>query len=444
MRQRHRSENKTTIHFATVMSFVIPLTYTIEIPIIGRLFMPEVLLAGLLPALLYKKAYKLKANFVWMFLLLSCLWLSGQIITDLLRSTEFANYARGWATIVFTTTNFVALYLLLDGRLRRIVLFAFGLAIGIIVKYFVSPSEYAIVHPWKFGYGVGVTWLLILAAMSISGRNRKGWVGAAIVMICGAALNIVMGFRSLGGILLLVSLYMMVQNILKTGPPKENRIRLKHAIALVVTLICGGWGTLIIYSSAASSGVLGERAQTLYEQQSAGKFGVIIGGRSEALASIPAIINSPLLGYGSWAEDCGYAELLLIQRRNLGYTYGISQQDECRIPAHSHLLGSWVEAGILGVPIWLWLTGITIKVLIWMFRVVDIKSPLVVFAGLVLLWDIWFSPYGGAQRFITPFLLLIVIKGSEKIPTRKVILRSDILRIGNARSQFVERQNTKQ
>ena len=58
---------------------------------------------------------------------------------------------------------------------------------------------------------------------------------------------------------------------------------------------------------------------TKYEQESAGYYGVLLGGRPELLAELPAVYDSPILGHGSWARE----PLYIIEQRQalllLGY-----------------------------------------------------------------------------------------------------------------------------
>ena len=47
----------------------------------------------------------------------------------------------------------------------------------------------------------------------------------------------------------------------------------------------------------------GEDVQKKYQMEASGKYGVLLGGRTELLASLPAVYDSPILGHGSWAKD---------------------------------------------------------------------------------------------------------------------------------------------
>ena len=123
------------VKMADVIVFLIPATQFFELKIVGRLFLPDTLLALILPVLFVDYGQRLRARLPTIFISLALLWLFGQVITDIVRGTVFSDYARGWAKIGFTLINFCALYLLLYGHQRRLTLYAVGLATGGLISY---------------------------------------------------------------------------------------------------------------------------------------------------------------------------------------------------------------------------------------------------------------------------------------------------------------------
>ena len=93
--------------------------------------------------------------------------------------------------------------------------------------------------------------------------------------------------------------------------------------AAVGLVFCGIAAFTILqgYDIAASHGWLGAGAQTKYVEQS-GSLGVLVGGRSEVLVSTQAIMDSPILGHGSWAKDFTYVDLLAARLSSAGYEIG--------------------------------------------------------------------------------------------------------------------------
>jgi hypothetical protein len=368
--------------FLDVLALLIPATSFIEVKIVGRLFAPDMLLAVIIPFLiLSRKEREFTHRLPRTFLLLAGLWLFGQVATDLVRQTPFQDWARGWAKITFTMINFASLCMLLERRPRRIVLYAAGLALGGTLTYFLNPSIYAASQPWKFGYGVGVTWVLVLLATALYRRSLAKRSLAIIVLAGSGFLNILMGFRSLGGILFLTVSFLAARSKSDHRKAKPQRIGMQRVALLLTIIFISCWGILELYGALAESGLLGYQSTKKFETQKMGAYGVLIGGRSEVLSATIAIKDSPLLGHGD---------------------------DDCLIPTHSIILGAWVEAGVLGAIVWLWVGVITLKTLLAVFQKNSKLAPLVTFFGFLLLWDLAFSPYGATRRFTTTFFVVVL------------------------------------
>src|SRR5260221_609389 len=143
-------------------AFLIPCFLFIEFNLVGRLFLPELLLLALLPILLIMRGQLLVTRLPLTVFSLGLLWLSSQIATDFIRDTPFEDYSRGWSKIAFTLANFSSLYMLIYGSRKRLVLFAVGMVIGSIGAYYLHPSEFAESDPWKFGLGAPFTLLVVL------------------------------------------------------------------------------------------------------------------------------------------------------------------------------------------------------------------------------------------------------------------------------------------
>ena len=85
--------------FVDLLIIFIPLMRFLEIKVIGRLFMPEVILVCLFPILLFNKRNVLSAPLPKMLTILASVWLVGQVVTDLIRHTPNTDYMRVWSKI---------------------------------------------------------------------------------------------------------------------------------------------------------------------------------------------------------------------------------------------------------------------------------------------------------------------------------------------------------
>jgi hypothetical protein len=386
-----------------VLACLVPLLLFVEVHRIGRLFAAEVLLLALLPALMFAHATRMRP---WALpaipIALLLLWLDGQVMTDAYRGTAFPDLARGWLKIAFTLTNFIALYLLFDGRKRRYLLFGIGLVGGLTLEYVVSPSAYAEADPWKFGLATPVT--LLLALVATTRRAQAVPLLPPSLFAAGAAVNLVNGYRSLAGICFLSAGYLLWRaRRLRSAPLRRPSAARRTGLLLAVLL--AGVAFVSFYTYAARSGQLGVAARAKYTKQSGSPVSVLEKGRPEILVGLRAGLDSPVLGHGSWARDVRYLNLL----RANGYRPSAADLENEPIPAHSHLVGAWVEAGLLGVPFWMWALGLTAAAVAELHRSRDELVPLAIFVAFSLGWDIFFSPYGAEARVYTPYFLLLLL-----------------------------------
>lgn len=418
----------STIGVLEMLVFVVPLTQFIEVKWIGNLFGPDFLLLVLFPFLVARRGHLLMQGLPRILIILCAVWLIGQVVTDVVRQSDFRDYSRGWAKIALTGVNFSALYLLINGRSRRILLFATGLAVGGILQFYISPIIYAESYPWKFGVGMPITALLIVMACLVdtSVGARRAWPVAFVLI--GALLNLYFGYRSLAGICFLTGTFLIARRILW----QQNAHGVMSAImglGLVGLLgVAAAMGFLKTYEYAAENGLLGDATKQVHEAQAAGEYGLLLGGRSEILVSSQAIMESPIIGHGSWAKDESYAKLLVESKLALGYSRS-EEDEEGLIPTHSHILGAWVETGILGAVFWIWVLSLPVRVFANLPHVAMRLAPLIIFVALLLFWDVLFSPYGAERRYITPYYIIVlisVLSFQQLIPKGSLDLRSRV------------------
>ena len=400
------------------LAILVPMLLFLEIALIGRLFASEVLLVAFLP-LLFRSA-KRERNWPhlpkWVFVL-GLGWLAGQVITDVIRETDFLDYSRGWSKIVFTLSNFAAIFLLIAGSRRRTLLFAFGLAVGLTLKFGYNPDTYASIDAWKFGLAWPVCLGLIIFVCSH--RISQYTLLASGTMLGASALNLFLGFRSMASFFLLIALYLVAQRLFVMNATHQIRFSVGGSLFIGILVVVAAFGFFRLYSVTAASGVLGEDAQYKFELQD-GPLGVLVSGRgAEVLTATEAIRDSLIIGHGSWAKDEYYTRVLSAQLKALGYPprpdkYGL-------IPTHSHLFGAWVEAGVLGAVFWVAVLLVAIRTLLMCYRHRDRLTALVVFAVAYIIWMVLFSPYGAEGRLVFPFCLSVVMGSLFRIesPTPK-------------------------
>lgn len=389
--------------------FAIPCLLFLEIQLVGRLFVSELLLLALTPILLLYKGRLLAAPMPRTLLMLGLLWLLSQVATDLIRNTPFEDYSRGWAKITLTLINFAALYMLLHNNRRRLVLFAIGMVVGGFLQYQLISDAYtnSAAGTWKFGLAQPVTLLLVLCGMWAFKRHGPRFV--SLFLIFAAVLNLVNGFRGLAGVCFVTAIFLFIQ--WRRSRP-GGRISQRRIVLISLIGVVGAIGFFEFYEYAAREGMLGRESQQKYNIQSKNKYGVLIGGRKEIMVSIQAISDSPIIGHGSWAKDAEYAAML----HQLS-EYNAQQRTMMRIlnpglgliPTHSFIFGAWVEAGIIGAVFWAYVLWITARNLVFLNQMKEILTPLIAYFSFLMFWDIVFSPFGAQRRVLVPFFIILVM-----------------------------------
>ncbi len=417
-RQKLHKASAQGLTFLDILAFLVPTVKFFEVDLVGRLFGSDILLLVLLPFLLARRGRVLTLRLPKLALMLGFVWFFGQVLSDVIRQTPFEDYTRGWAKISFLLINFTSLFLLLWGSHRRIVLYAVGLAAGGVLSFYVNPNEYASAYPWKFGIGSSVTFGIILLATYFYQRRPNAILFPVLLLLFATLLNFSLGFRSIGGMVFLAAGFVALQYTLTSGRRRRRRLSpvsiafVAMAGLMLVTLI------LQLYSMAAQNGTLGLEAQNKYEMQSAmtgrfGPWGLILGGRTESLASIKAIANSPIIGNGSWAKNQEYVSQMYDTLRRLGFRVNDYAYEQALakglIPSHSHFFGAWVEAGIFGAIFWFWALRKTGQAMLRLVGRPHSLTPLLAYMGISFIWTILFSPLGADGRMTSAALLAIML-----------------------------------
>ena len=418
---RHAGTRVTALD---VWAFLLPAISFLEITIVGRLIISELLALALLPWLLRVSTLRPPR---WLLVAWGA-WLASQVITDILVGSAFVDLARGWAGIVFTLVDLTAI-IVLAGTSRGARLFALGLATGAILGYFFNPIVYAAADPWKWAFA-GPVGLILAAGFSGTWGGRRPWL-AAIAFAVFSVVNALLLYRSMSGVAMITAVYLVLAFVVAG----RGRLKLAMPSRAIVGVGVYGVSALVVYmtlNAAAAGDLLGDAAKDRYDAQSgqgavaspgpgaspivgSNPIGVLAGGRSELLTSPQAILDSPILGHGSWAKDPKYAELQRQRLIELGVPEGNEPTDPNLIPTHSYLLGSWVWAGIAGGVFWLAIACLGLWLIANLFTVRLTLAPLLVFSTTWLLWNIAFSPYGNTQRLYATFGIAVCFLGLRLI-----------------------------
>lgn len=391
----------TSVSLGDAFCFLVPLVQFVRFELVGETCASDLLMLAACPIVVLRHPERLRQKPIPTILILGLLWLGAQVVTDFLRQSAPADYLRGWTRIALLLANITVVWIVASRSRRRFLLYGAGVAIGAILAFYASPTDQALESPWKFALGASVT-LLVVILLSLVAQNRSLWILLPLTAL--AVVHAFEDVRSLAALTFLTAVF----SIFHWSMAGQRRLGRSRVALLAFTIACGIWVFTQIYSHYAEQGVFGEYAQRKLAAQTSGTGGLLLGGRGEILASEQAILDSPLLGHGSWARDPVYAAILADKRAELGYKDFQGGKPDDQIPAHSHLFGAWVESGVVGALFWVFVLGITVHALLKVSGSEPLL-PLFAYVGFSLIWDVLFSPFGAGQRFSTPYAIVAMI-----------------------------------
>ncbi len=387
--------------------FVLGLLALVKVRFVGTFAIAELVAFAMLPFINWSK-FKENQQTKTLFKL-AFLWLVGVVVSDMYNGSSSVDSLKGAFNVVFLIALIPFAYWMLNDNPKRLLYFWGGNAISSLYSfYYLQKFE------TEFDRGVWQTYAWYQLSLFIGGYlyfvGRKKLAYLAIGSYGVWAL-----FHNSRSIILTstvsVVLLLFIDYVRKDTFEKTLYFYLKKLKYAVVAILIGIAGVTFFYSDLAESGALGERAYEKYMMQKDNKIG-LASGRADALISWELIKEHPIVGYGSYAKDkYGYAEKYL-DTHKYNYVKNTDESDEY-LPGHSYILGSWVYAGILSLPFWLYVLW-QIIVLIRKGNILKSKRMLgmVSLLTMLYLWNILFSPFSDRLQFLV-FILIIVFLNSE-------------------------------
>lgn len=397
----HLEVGRVSLAGADVLAFLIGVAAWVEVQVVGRLYLGELLLLGCslgLPLLFsYLDTRRERRILLWFFGL-ATLYLFGLIATDIYRGTPFTDYTRGWARAVVYVGDFAGLLVLGYRRPVRLVLFVLGTAFSQLALTLLGvwPAD------WKFGYAYPVT-----VAVLVLLDSRKRILGFT-TLLCLGLVHLLMDYRIFGAICVVAAVAVWLK-----GSEVKRRV-------VTVALAIGAIGTFVLlYVSGV--GMVGKDYDVSIRRQ---------GSNFERLAGLlvaaDAIRKSPIIGLGSWAKSDEAIETWALLQEEWGRQATAQDLQEqvllspegAAIRAHSMILQAWVEAGLVGFVFF----GYSLALpLVMMFKLARATQPgrydsLMWFFGLWVVWAMVMSPFAGVSRLYTAMSLsLLFVFQREKI-----------------------------
>jgi hypothetical protein len=395
------------------MAFLLGLGTRLQVQLIGYLPFTEIFLLLAFPFFLPRiTASGALRRSRWSLPLLG-IWLLSQVFTDVYRETQWSLAARGVARVViFMIAIPFFTWFLRRACYDKVLWWTIGalpsLALsGFIFRGGVHEGREMVYGDADIKYDTHWGGVLGLAIVILSLLFYHRSKILCYLMNCGLGFyHIMNAMRSTGAVCILSCVVTEGENFLR-GKQRlfgaGRRIAIWKLVVLAAAVAAAGYGVVQWYGYSARLGQFGERARTKYENQVKNKFGLLAGGRPEFIGGLIAISESPFVGYGSWPLDkprffARACELMEVKLSPSYYKMGYPL-----IPTHSHILGAWVEAGVLGSFFWFYILWIAGRAVYLPIRDEQRLRFWLVSSSVPLIWAIFFSPI--SARLETSFLL---------------------------------------
>ena len=375
------------------------------IDIIGRLKFAEVLVLISAP---FTTAYKKIRQFYGLRTILVCLLLLFffQTISDLVNQSVFRDWARGLTVFLFAVLLIIFFINQLDININSIIYYFFGLVIANTV--FGDPlfeaSLWENSNYFKFRAVSIFNPVVILLSFFLYKLNM--FKTTTVLILSFSLVCFLLDARS-NGLIFFASAFLLGLKIIK-----PNQTKLFFTTCLLLFSIIPYMLYTIYVSQVLSKNLGGNHALTQLTkvENPYNPFEVIYSGRIHLVVASHAIRDKPLLGHGSWARDVD-AKYSLITSDLTGKKLRIKKI----IPSHSILIGTWLNMGIFGFIICLYLFYIFIKLFFRVYlRIANNKYlPIIIILSVEMMWHFLFSPLGHVKNTFPIIISLLIIANSK-------------------------------
>lgn len=396
-------QRESVLGWRFIASLVLGITAAFEIELVGRLSVQELLLAIFASVFLFLRSGQLRRIHRQILAAIAC-WLVIQMATDVIRDIPIADMSRGAARIIFFGLSFVFIVLWVRDSVARVAGFLLGLGVSLVVTYFTNPTIASLADPWKWHFAVASTHLGFgLILFSPLRGNKWVWILFSLAI---AIISIFGNFRSHAGIMMLFASRLAL-----------GEVWLRIPVFGRLFTLCGlGLCFLLGYIALAQANFMGDSGRQKLEAQfnvDQGVISIITGGRRESRPAAQAIIDSPFLGYGSWAQHPEYVALLWDGLEGVNPAQFATNVELGIIPTHSFFSGAWVDGGPFPAMFWLVIWFCALNCLLKIRFNASGLEYIGAYSAIWFMWNIAFSPFGAGMRVSAAFFLVVLLAGAR-------------------------------
>ena len=416
--------NKVTLSllvFCVAAGMKYDINFGVRIPV------GELLAFASLPFLLQSIRWKHYQASLFTAIAVLAVWAFAVCLSDFVNSIPLNLFMKGLAKPIWCGFWMFFFIGVLVRDYRALYAYPIGLVIAGLQNYFFPQAwtaYYANAGEYEAtAFAIVPLILPILLSFALYFYRRIPFISVLVYLI-GAILFAYLGVpRGTTAVSLLVSLVMAYMWNFRLRQIQVKKIPMGRVTLILILFFCASYVIFEIYVWIASNGWMGEMQQQKLKAQSDtifgnSIFGVILDGRTSVFAAILAIMDQPLVGFGSWQAKT-LSEYYLRALSMIG-TDGSEYQRMISYGSpgagHSIFFAAWAENGIFAA-LSLAICGF------WIFKEwlnVIFKdnpfAPLLVFMGIFFFWSYLFSPFGVESRLVIGLFLALRITQFCKNP----------------------------
>jgi hypothetical protein len=413
----NRVQSNNRLYWPCLLFFVIGATLRIDIYIIGRFALGEIIAILILPIALgaFPKLMRVRSLKYLVYAL--ALWAIGVVVSDIVNHSYFSLFLRGLARPIICFVLLVVVYFLGTKNPRSFLYFFYGLllsgALNAIVPTDFRAEDIEVQTLSNYKYAAFALTPLVFGVASLGAY----WIYRISPLLAGG-FQIAIGIfcipyfsRTTAATILCGGLAIIIFSLLpflRRYFISNGRLRAGAVMKALLFIIVSFVGVYYIYAYAASSGMMGERQYLKFVSQSNSIFGntpwgVLMSGRHYTLAAVLRIFDHAILGAGSWP----YAGDYIVNALNMLGEYNIpaSQMNPfVRDLGHSIIFGIWAQNGILVVPFMVYSLFITVKASIHILTLKTSIKALVLIYLISFIFGFFFNNFNSMARFLLVYI----------------------------------------
>lgn len=245
------------------------------------------------------------------------LYITGTGLSDLLSNVPSAWANKGLLRSTVFFLDLIGILFLVGNEWRTVIAIFAGEGCSDLLFFLLEGAKWNDI--WKFGLATPIFTGVLLATLRWHGRATAGLLAAF------GALNLALGFRSLGAVCLIVGVIALI--IEPEHPLTRLRLTLASLLSVVSLL-----GTYMFFEATQD-----KRAEGSNQERAA---------LSEA--AWDGFLSSPLLGQGSGFSDDRAVTIAQHKRVDRGEQKQVSVMRSEDLTVHSQLLSALADCGVLG------------------------------------------------------------------------------------------------